>query len=148
MEFIKGWTLAVCMACIAAGILQHFAARHERFSVIKLVLTLYILITAFAPLQALRYPLTRMDLPAVATVQPVDTQALILQQAQASLETTLVQECSAQGVALDFVAVTLTPTDSGTVVEQVVYTAQDSAAAQKAIQALVGQAVPVMAKEE
>ncbi|MEG1269984.1 MAG: hypothetical protein RSD54_01555, partial [Ruthenibacterium sp.] len=59
METIKAWTLSVCMACIIAGLLTQFTPAKSKFSVIKLVLTLYILITAFTPLQMLRYPDTR-----------------------------------------------------------------------------------------
>ncbi len=50
MQNIREWALAVCMACIALGILQQFVNIKGNFSVIKLVMTLYILITAFAPL--------------------------------------------------------------------------------------------------
>ncbi len=50
MEVIKQWALTVCMACIALGILGQFVNVKTNFSVIKLVITLYILITAFAPL--------------------------------------------------------------------------------------------------
>ena len=53
MEQIRAWVLAVCFACIAAGILGQLSSSRTRFSVIKLILTLYILITAFAPLQSL-----------------------------------------------------------------------------------------------
>ena len=44
MEQIRAWVLAVCFACIAAGILGQLSSSRTRFSVIKLILTLYILI--------------------------------------------------------------------------------------------------------
>lgn len=52
MEQIRAWVLAVCFACIAAGILGQLSSSRTRFSVIKLILTLYILITAFARCKA------------------------------------------------------------------------------------------------
>ena len=44
MELLQNWALGVCLACLAAGVLQQFFA--SRSGVIKLVLTLYILVTA------------------------------------------------------------------------------------------------------
>ena len=44
LELLQNWALGVCLACLAAGVLQQFFA--SRSGVIKLVLTLYILVTA------------------------------------------------------------------------------------------------------
>ena len=44
MAFLQNWALGVCLACVAAGVLQQFFT--SRGGVIKLVLTLYILVTA------------------------------------------------------------------------------------------------------
>ena len=79
MEQIRAWVLAVCFACIAAGILGQLSSSRTRFSVIKLILTLYILITAFAPLQSLGDGHVTFDIPeAPQTVQAPDTEAMVL----------------------------------------------------------------------
>ena len=79
MEQIRAWVLAVCFACIAAGILGQLSSSRTRFSVIKLILTLYILITAFAPLQSLGDGHVTFDIPeAPQTVQAPDTEAMAL----------------------------------------------------------------------
>ena len=44
LAFLQSWALGVCLACVAAGVLQQFFT--SRGGVIKLVLTLYILVTA------------------------------------------------------------------------------------------------------
>lgn len=149
MDFIKQWALALCMACVAAGILQHFAVKTERFSVIKLVLTLYILVTAFTPLQALRYPETRYlpDLPASAPVEAgVDTDALVLARAEQSLAGTLREACAAANAPLSEIRVALANTEAGVAVREVGFTPQDvsqSEAAQNAIRTVVGTQVAI-----
>lgn len=85
METIRLWALSVCFACVAAGILQRIAAARGRLSVIKLVLTLYILITALAPLHTLSSEVS-FTLPAApAAEDAVDPQALVLDQARQKL---------------------------------------------------------------
>ena len=69
MEQIRAWVLAVCFACIAAGILGQLSSSRTRFSVIKLILTLYILITAFAPLQSLGDGHVTFDIPPTTLFQ-------------------------------------------------------------------------------
>ena len=56
MDALRGWTLSVCLACVAAGIVQHLTGARTKEPVIKLVLSLYILITALAPLKPVSYP--------------------------------------------------------------------------------------------
>ena len=94
MELMKAWALSICMACIVAGILQQIAPARARFSVIKLVLTLYILVSAFAPLQSLRDLDTNVDVPRLqAQTETVDTVALVAAQAENSLSQTLTEAC-------------------------------------------------------
>lgn len=94
MEWIKAWTLSICMACIVAGILQQIAPARARFSVIKLVLTLYILVSAFAPLQALRHEGLDFAAPRLhLEAETVDTAALVAAQAEESLTQALAEAC-------------------------------------------------------
>ena len=94
MEQIRAWVLAVCFACIAAGILGQLSSSRTRFSVIKLILTLYILITAFAPLQSLGDGHVTFDIPeAPQTVQAPDTEAMVLNTVCTRLEDTVRSAC-------------------------------------------------------
>ena len=49
MEQLRQWVLTVSLACITTGILQQFISAKKQISGIKLVLTLYILVTALSP---------------------------------------------------------------------------------------------------
>ena len=49
MEQLRQWVLTVSLACITTGILQQFISTKKQISGIKLVLTLYILVTALSP---------------------------------------------------------------------------------------------------
>lgn len=138
METLRAWALTVCFSCIAVGILQQLCAPRARFSVIKLILTLYILITAFAPLMALRYPETRMtlslpDTPAPA--QQADIDAQVLTRAEQTLADMVRTECEAAGIPTGQVRVTLTEQAEGYAVEQVHVTA-DAAREQEIKQAV------------
>ena len=100
MEQIRAWVLAVCFACIAAGILGQLSSSRTRFSVIKLILTLYILITAFAPLQSLGDGHVTFDIPeAPQTVQAPDTEAMVLNTVCTRLEDTVRSALAENGIA-------------------------------------------------
>lgn len=47
MEGLSQWLIGVCMACTAAGLLERLCDTRQKKSVIKLVLTLYILVSVF-----------------------------------------------------------------------------------------------------
>lgn len=47
MEHLSQWLIGVCMACAAAGLLERLCDTGPKKSVIKLVLTLYILVSVF-----------------------------------------------------------------------------------------------------
>lgn len=47
MEGLSQWLIGVCMACAAAGLLERLCDTRQKKSVIKLVLTLYILVSVF-----------------------------------------------------------------------------------------------------
>lgn len=108
MEQIRAWVLAVCFACIAAGILGQLSSSRTRFSVIKLILTLYILITAFAPLQSLGDGHVTFDIPeAPQTVQAPDTEAMVLNTVCTRLEDTVRSALAENGIAYTEVDVAL-----------------------------------------
>ena len=151
MQYVREWTLAVCMACVMAGILQFLAPEKGKSSVIKLVLTLYILVTAFTPLTALRYPETRLDLPlaAAADVQQdtPDTQALAEEQARHALAVSIAQACASKGLSVHNVVVTLAVTQeeqASVFVEKVSLVSPDDAGqVQAAVYEALGATVPV-----
>lgn len=146
MEALRQWTMTVCMACIVAGILQQLSSGKSQFSVIKLVLTLYILITAFAPLQAAKYPETRMTTPVLADAAPIDTEALILESAQKNLAETVTAACMAGGCPAQDATVQLVQENGMVTVTGVTLTLADGTDEQKAAQlalAALGTQVPV-----
>ncbi len=92
MEAVKDWALTVCMACLCVGVLQQFTQNRSNFSVIKLILTLYILITAFAPLgnnNLLVYNFTYETVQAADA--EIDTQSIIMQTTVQNLTQTVYQ---------------------------------------------------------
>ncbi|MEG1381994.1 MAG: hypothetical protein RSC73_07095 [Ruthenibacterium sp.] len=152
MEIIKAWTLSVCMACVIAGILCQFTQAKSKFSVIKLVLTLYILITAFTPLQMLRYPDTRFDIPVLAPVETeIDTNILLAAHTQKILERTVQRACKEAQCPIVSCTVTLTRSEFDfTVREVAVWPAQGSAdeTIRKTVQEALESDVPVVVQKE
>lgn len=152
MEQIRAWVLAVCFACIAAGILGQLSSFRTRFSVIKLILTLYILITAFAPLQSLGDGHVTFDIPeAPQTVQAPDTEAMVLNTVCTRLEDTVRSALAENGIAYTEVDVAL-DADSETVevadVTVIVPGGTDVSGVEDVVTKALGTHVPVTVNEE
>ena len=152
MEQIRAWVLAVCFACIAAGILGQLSSSRTRFSVIKLILTLYILITAFAPLQSLGDGHVTFDSPeAPQTVQAPDTEAMVLNTVCTRLEDTVRSALAENGIAYTEVDVAL-GADSETVevadVTVIVPGGTDVSGVEDVVTKALGTHVPVTVNEE
>ena len=150
MEQIRAWVLAVCFACIAAGILGQLSSSRTRFSVIKLILTLYILITAFAPLQSLGDGHVTFDIPeAPQTVQAPDTEAMVLNTVCTRLEDTVRSALAENGIAYTDVAL---DADSETVevadVTVIVPGDTDVSGVEDVVTKALGTHVPVTVNEE
>ena len=108
MAFLQNWALGVCLACVAAGVLQQFFT--SRGGVIKLVLTLYILVTALGTAGSageMNSITDAFDTHAEPEQTAVDVQSLTLAQAQAGLEQTLMQSLAEGGAAVKSVSVRL-----------------------------------------
>ena len=74
------------------------------------MLTLYILVTAFTPLAALRYPETRLTVPVLpenSTLTAPDTQVLVMDEAERTLAETVRATCEARGLSVQNVQVEL-----------------------------------------
>lgn len=151
MSQIQNWALGVCLACAAAGVLQQvFTAKSH---VIKLVLTLYILVTA---LGAAGKPGIWPDFSApydtstLSEEAQVDVESLTLAQAAQALEQTLSQALAEDGIAAEDIRVYLFADESGEVsVKQVdiaLMNDKDSSSAQAVIQSMLGQQTQVSVK--
>lgn len=150
MEQLRAWTLSFCFACIVAGLLGQFSSERKRFSVIKLVLALYILTAALSPLQSgdeMRLP----QLPEAAqAAQTPDTGALVMAQAGARLSETVGQALTQAGIAHRAVDVRLVQEGESIEVERITVTAppgQEEVIRQTIIRA-IGADVPVVLQEE
>lgn len=150
MEQLRAWTLSFCFACIVAGLLGQFSSERKRFSVIKLVLALYIVTAALSPLQSgaeMRLP----QLPQAAqTAAAPDTAALALQAAEAQLAKTVAQALTQAGLAHRNVRVRLVRQNESVEVEQICITAPPGQedAVRQAVMRAVGADVPVVLQEE
>lgn len=152
MEPIRHWALSVCFACVAAGILGQLSCARKRFSVIKPVLTLYILAIAFAPLRegwTVSLPVRLPDAPVSVSVP--DTQTPVLRQAEAGLSDALrtaLDEASMPGCR---VTVTLQAEGTSVQVRQVTVTSPAEYAQEKIKDVIVramGTDVPIQTQEE
>ncbi len=109
MEAVRQWALSVCMACICVGILQQFSQNRSNFSVIKLVLTLYILVTAFAPLNNFQLAEINLSIPAITQESEViDTKQIIYNQTKFSVTNMIIDACAANNLHIKDVNVNMT----------------------------------------
>lgn len=150
MEQLRAWTLSFCFACIVAGVLGQFSSERKRFSVIKLVLALYILTAALSPLQSgngMRLPHLQR---AAQTAATPDTGALVVGTAETQLAKTIGQALTQAGITHGAVSVRLVQESESIEVEWVCVTAppgQESAVRQTVIR-VIGADVPVVLQEE
>ncbi len=112
MQNIREWALAVCMACIALGILQQFVNVKGNFSVIKLVMTLYILITAFAPLNLNQEMNINFDDYFEEQSYELTSQELVLNMAQLNLKQEILNVYTQNDVSVKDVKVYLENEDN------------------------------------
>lgn len=133
MEQLRAWVLSLCFACLACGILQHLSASRARFSVIKLVLTLYILLTALTPLQSAAGLYRMPEIPDIAQpAQTIDSQDMLLDATRKNLEQAVVQSLAEQGITDVAVQLTLAHDDTSITVTDVILTPARTADAEPA----------------
>ena len=152
METLRAWTLSVCLACAAAGVLGHLTGGRGKEPVIKLVLSLYILITALAPISRWRmdglgaeWQRMQQALPAAGTI---DARALALEAAAHRLEEELTEALHTEGETCG-VTVRLGCAEGLVEVESVaLYGAADLECAGRTVQEFLGAQVPVISLEE
>jgi len=108
MEALRHWALVLCISAVLASALQSALPEKGTFSVIKLVLSLYILVTLVSPLRQFGIGDLELSLPQVQeTAAAADLSAEVLAQAASSLERTLGSALAADGLRAEKVAVTL-----------------------------------------
>ena len=108
MELIRQWALTLCICATMTSILQGVLPEKGAFSGIKLVLTLYILITLLSPLKSFSISQIdlRVDTPEVAVLQQ-DTEQVILNRAQNQLSEKVKKALESEGVEAISVDLTL-----------------------------------------
>lgn len=150
MEQLRAWTLSFCFACIVAGLLGQFSIERKRFSVIKLVLALYILTVTFTPLQSGEGVQLPQLAGAAQTAAAPDTGALVMEAAEAQLARTIGQALTQAGIAYQAVSVRLVQESETIEVDWICVTAvpgQENAIRQTVIR-VIGADVPVVLQEE
>ncbi len=133
MQNIREWVLAVCMACIALGILQQFVNVKGNFSVIKLVMTLYILITAFAPLNLTQEINIDLDDYFEEQNYELTSQELVLNMAQLNLSQEILNVYTQNDVSVKDVKVYLENEDNISISSISIY-ASEQTDTQKAVE--------------
>lgn len=108
MEGLKSWVLALCISAVAASLLQGLLPEKKAFSGIKLVVSLYILVTLLSPIKAFSAAQLRAawELPA-APLTAGDADGAILRQAEGRLEELLADRFVGQGLQVEKVEVRL-----------------------------------------
>lgn len=152
METLRACVFLLCMACVVVGILERAAMSRRRFSVIKLVGTLYILATVFAPLKGMEAVPWTPELPSVPdAVEAPDTARLALTAAEQALEKQLGRALDSAGIPFRTVEVELAQQAGDVQLRRVMVVVpagtDTQAAAQTAAQAM-GIQTPVAVREE
>lgn len=131
----------MCLACVAAGVLQQVTAARGRFSVIKLVLTLYILITAFGPVTQLREGV-HLPQPAARPAQAgIDVETLAVQDASRRLEKSVADTLRANGIAPVRVTAALERRSGGAELTQIDVVLAPQSVQKETVDALVREAL-------
>lgn len=114
MELIRKWVLVLCVSAVLVSVLQSVLPEKGSFSVIKLVLSLYILITLISPVREFSAADLSLSLeqPQPAYVQ-ADLTESILGQAGRQLEATVTRGLEAAGFEPGEVSVELALNESG-----------------------------------
>lgn len=152
MASLRAWILTICAACIAAGVLQQLCVQRSGFSVIKLILTLYILITAFAPIRSLQNEKAAFSMPVLSTEVTVpDVKGAAIHTAESTLSKMLESTLSNAGVQSRETQVILQEVNGDLQVEQVnllLFPGQDEQEARTLVARMFDMDVQLMIREE
>ena len=87
MTQLQQWTFQTCMVCLVAGVLDYLSATNHQKKVLKFILTLYILVSAFVQAnENLSFVPFEIDFETqTQEIQLYDTNHLVIQQAQQQL---------------------------------------------------------------
>lgn len=114
MELIRRWVLVLCVSAVLASVLQSVLPEKGSFSVIKLVLSLYILITLISPVR--EFSAADLSLPleqAQTAYVQADLTESILGQAEQKLEATVRRGLQTAGLDPGAVSVQLALDENG-----------------------------------
>ena len=134
---MRQWVLTVSLACMTTGILQQFISAKKQISGIKLVLTLYILVTALSPVVDSSWDRQMKEVSVVADAGSLDTQQEILSASEQNLSGQLEKELLAKGIQAE-VEIQLKCSEAGEVEvgQLIVKTSADPDTVRSYIQAL------------
>jgi len=152
METLRSCIFSFCVACVVIGIMERLAMSRRRFSVIKLVGTLYILATVFLPLQRLPAMQWTPEIPSAPSITDVpDTAQLALTAAEQALAGQIERALDAASIPFHTAEVLLEEQDGTVQLCRVIVTVPagtDTQAAAQAAAQIMGAQVQVEVREE
>lgn len=108
MQLIRQWSMVLCVAAIGTSLLQSVLPEKGAYSVIKLVLGLYILITLLSPVQNFSASDLKLNFePVDVEILQSDITGAVLNQAQSELEKQLVQAFAESQIPVRQISVSL-----------------------------------------
>ena len=114
MQAIRQWALVLCVAAIGTSVLQSVLPEKGSYSVIKLVLGLYILITLLSPLREFSAADLQLDFSISETEIPTaDVTAAVLDEAETALENQLSAALAAENLPASEIMVDLVLNEEG-----------------------------------
>lgn len=139
MDSVKQWVMTLCLACVTAGILQMLTERKKSVSGIKIVLALYILVTAISPLTDLSVSWEMGNIKTASTATEFNTQQEILRAAQQTLHSQIQRDLKSQGIVADVeVFLMCTEKEEVQIQEIKIYTSADEERVRACVQSLLG----------
>ncbi|MEG0178454.1 MAG: hypothetical protein RR654_02775 [Oscillospiraceae bacterium] len=107
MVKVDDWVFSVCIAVILTTILEFFIKEEKTFKGIKMILSLYIILTAIGQFGFNHAEFTNMQLPQYTSVAPIDTNSLIKNEASNKIKQEIENNFNDENIKADCVDVEL-----------------------------------------
>ena len=144
MEFVKQWVMTLCLTCVTTGILQMLTERKKSVSGIKIVLALYILVTAISPFTDLSVSWEMGNIKTASMATEFNTQQEILRTAQQTLRSQIQQNLKSQGIGADVEVFLICAENKDVQIQEIkIHTSADEERVRTCVQSILGTEVNV-----